>query len=68
MLKNSRAVAKQKLSERKAFYQYNGVVQRTRGIETEMTVIDTPMGKYYYVYPPNIQVLLTNRLNFCPFR
>jgi len=29
MLKNSRAVAKQKLSERKAFYQYNGVVQRT---------------------------------------
>jgi len=68
MLKNSRAVAKQKLSERKAFYQYNGVVQRTRGIETEMTVIDTPMGKYYYVYSPNIQVLLTKQAELLPLQ
>ncbi|HOM01481.1 MAG TPA: TolC family protein [Acetivibrio sp.] len=68
MLENSRAVLKQKLTERKAFYQYSGIVQRTRGIETEMSIIDTPMGKYYYIYPPNIQVLLTKQAQLLPLQ
>jgi len=68
MLQNSRAVLKQKLSERKAFYQYSGTVQRTRGIETEMATFDTPMGSFTYLYPPNIQVLLTKQAVLLPLQ
>lgn len=68
MLKSSRAVLKQKLSERKAFFQYNATVQRTRGIDTDMTTIDTPIGKFTYVYPPNIQVLLTKQTELLPLQ
>lgn len=68
MLQNSRTVLKQKLSERKAFYQYSGAVQRTRGMETERANFDTPMGKFSFLYTPDIQVLLTKQAVLLPLQ
>ncbi|GAE89833.1 TolC family protein [Acetivibrio straminisolvens] len=33
-----------------------------------MTTIDTPIGKFTYVYPPNIQVLLTKQTELLPLQ
>ncbi|HOQ37424.1 MAG TPA: TolC family protein [Acetivibrio sp.] len=68
MLKSSRTISKQKLAERKAFYQYGTTVQRTKGINTQYTSFDTPFGKYTIVYTPDIQVLLTKQTELLPLQ
>ncbi|NLP13718.1 MAG: TolC family protein [Clostridium sp.] len=66
MLKNNRTVRKQNLAERKAFYQYNSSVQRTKGIDTQMATYDTPFGKFTIAYTPDMQVLLTKQTELLP--
>lgn len=66
MLKNSRTIRKQNLAERKAFYQYNSSVQRTKGVNTQWIDYETPFGKITIVYTPDIQVLLSKQTELLP--
>lgn len=66
MLKNSRTIIKQNLAVRKAFYQYNSSVQRTKGINTQWIDYETPFGKITIVYSPDIQVLFSKQTELLP--
>jgi len=68
--KNSRAVAKQKLSERKAFYQYNGVVQRTHVYPPNIQVLLTKQAellplqmRYYWRMADNGRIVTEKALS-----
>ncbi|TYQ18061.1 UNVERIFIED_CONTAM: outer membrane efflux protein [Acetivibrio alkalicellulosi] len=66
LLKNSNALKKLEMEERKMFYVYNNSVQTSRSINTEGTNVSMFGMDFFHTYSDDIQMYLTMRKELTP--